>query len=30
MLSSTDAALGNMVSTLKAKNMWDNTVIFYR
>eukprot|EP00729_Bicosta_minor_P007231 gene7231-22231_t len=29
MLSATDAALGNVVITLKAKGMWDNTVLFY-
>lgn len=29
MLSSTDAALGNMISTLKAKGMWDKSVILY-
>lgn len=29
MLSATDAALGNIVSTLKTKHMWKNTVIFY-
>jgi len=29
MLDSTDAALGAMVMTLKAKGMWDNSVLFY-
>lgn len=29
MLASTDAALGNMVGTLKAKGMYANSVLFY-
>ena len=29
MLAATDAALGNIVDTLKTKGMWANSVIFY-
>lgn len=29
MLAATDDALGNMASTLKAKGMWDNSVLLY-
>jgi arylsulfatase A-like enzyme len=29
MLHSTDAQMGAMIQTLKAKDMWLNTVIFY-
>ena len=29
MLAATDAEMGAMIQTLKAKKMWGNTVIFY-